>query len=175
MKKCCSRIPGKMDEEKPAPAKRGRKPLMIDCERVTAYAKQGLNDVQIYRLLGIGHDTFYTRKREMAEFSDALALGRARGEDLATSKLGNLIEAENLEAIKFFLTHRSGWTKTENIKIEGDTREARIAAATVEIGPETRTLLEALGVNTRRGEGPMCPGDFEVGPAPRQVLDEGHE
>lgn len=142
--------------------KSGPKPKKIDFAQVERYAAQGLRDIQIYRLLGISQTTFYNRKREQEEFDACIARGRDQGEaDITNVALGKAVGGDN-DMIKFILERRCGWNKSETVKIEGDAlRGARIAAATVEIGPETRTLLEALGVNTRRGDGPINPDDFE--------------
>jgi len=84
-------------------AKAGRKPLDIDLKIVQTLAGQGLTDEKIYDYLKISKDTFYRRKRELSEFSDALTQGRAIGEANLANALYQKAVAGSSEDIKYIL------------------------------------------------------------------------
>ena len=90
--------------------------IPIDIAKVEALAAQGMKHEEIAYALGISPRTFYARKRDSAEFAEAIKRGEAKGEAVATTELFKLMKGGNLGAICFYLKCRRGWS--EKIKIE---------------------------------------------------------
>jgi len=148
--------------EKEAMARPGRKPIEIDLKTVQTLAAQGLTDEKIYAFLGIGKDTFYRRKREYSEFSDALTKGRATGEASLANKLYTKAMAGtgNSEDIKYILERRFGWGKVE--RFEGNITSNHEHKHTHEftVGPAVQSFLAAVGVIADgAGSGNSAQGD----------------
>ena len=117
------------------PKKRGRKPIIIDHERVEYLASLNLGIMDICRSIGVGWDTFNKhRNKKNSELADALARGRAKGLQLATSKLMEKIEDGDFNSIQFYLksADRDTWAeKTQvdhNLNLAGilDSARARV-------------------------------------------------
>jgi len=117
------------------PKKRGRKPIVIDYERVQYLASLNMGIMDITRALGVGWDTFNKhRNKKNSELADALARGRAKGLQLATSKLMEKIEDGDFNSIQFYLksADRDTWAeKTQvdhNLNLAGilDSARARV-------------------------------------------------
>jgi hypothetical protein len=90
------------------PKKRGRKPIVIDADRVEHLASQGLGTMDICRALGIGWDTFNKhREKKSSGISEALDKGKSKGLAFVTSKLMETIEDKNFNAISFYLRNRA--------------------------------------------------------------------
>jgi hypothetical protein len=90
------------------PKKRGRKPVVIDADRVEHLASQGLGIMDICRSLGVGWDTFNKyREKKNSGISDALDRGKSKGLAFVTSKLMETIEDKNFNAISFYLRNRA--------------------------------------------------------------------
>ncbi len=86
------------------PKKRGRKPIVIDYDRVEYLASLNLGIMDICRSLGVGWDTFNKhRNRKNSELADALNRGKAKGLQLATTKLMEKIQEGEFNAIQFYL------------------------------------------------------------------------
>jgi len=132
---------------------RGRKPIEIDPKTVQTLAAQGLTDEKIYAFLGISHDTFYKRKREYTEFSEALSKGRANGEAALANKLYNKAMAGtgNSEDIKYILERRFGWGKVDKIQVGGKIEQEHEHHHDMEIGPALREVLDSLGIPAESG------------------------
>ena len=131
------------------PKKRGRKPIIIDHERDEYLASLNLGIMDICRSIGVGWDTFNKhRNKKNSELSDALARGRAKGLQLATSKLMEKIEDGDFNSIQFYLksADRDTWAeKTQvdhNLNLAGilDSARARVIdhAPTPELPPRKR-------------------------------------
>ena len=90
------------------PKKRGRKPVVIDAERVEHLASQGLGIMDICRSLGVGWDVFNRhREKKSTGIADALDRGKSKGLAFVTSKLMETIEDKNFNAISFYLRNRA--------------------------------------------------------------------
>ncbi len=137
--------------------KRGRKPIEINLKEIETLAAQGLTDEKIYDYLGISHDTFYKRKREMAEFTEALRRGRARGEATLANKLFQKATNGNSEDIKYILERRFGWGKVD--KFEGKITTENEHRHDHEIGPALREILASIGLPA----GPAGPKGGDAG------------
>mgnify|MGYP001419388218 CR=1 FL=1 len=86
------------------PKKRGRKPIIIDYEQVEHLASLNLGIMDICRSIGVGWDTFNKhRNKKNSELSDALARGKAKGLQRATSKLAEKINDGDFQSIQFYL------------------------------------------------------------------------
>jgi hypothetical protein len=140
-------------------AKRGRKPIEINLKEVQTLAAQGLTDEKIYDFLGISHQTFYKRKREMVEFNEALSQGRARGEAALANKLYQKAVNGSSEDIKYILERRYGWGKVDKIEVGGTVKQDHEHKQTYEIGPALREVLESIGIPA----GPAGPEDRDAG------------
>ena len=92
--------------------------IPIDIAKVEMLAAQGLTQEQIADVLGIADRTLYRRKKEMAELSEAIKRGKAKGIAIAVNKLMEQVRDGNLGAICFFLKCQGGWN--EKIKIESN-------------------------------------------------------
>ena len=100
------------------PSKRGRKPFIIDLQKVEYLASLNLGIMDICRSLGVGWDTFdKNRKKKNSELSDALDRGKAKGLQRATSKLMEKIEDGEFNAIQFYLksADRERWAEKQEI------------------------------------------------------------
>lgn len=92
--------------------------IPIDISRVEMLAAQGLSQEQIADVLGISERTLRNRKKESAEFAEAIKRGQSKGIALATNKLMEQVRDGNLGAICFFLKCRGAWS--EKLKIESN-------------------------------------------------------
>ena len=120
------------------PKKRGRKPIVIDYDRVEYLASLNLGIMDICRSLGVGWDTFNKhRNRKNSELADALNRGKAKGLQLATTKLMEKIQEGEFNAIQFYLksADRETWAEKQtvehNLNLAGilDSARARIIDA----------------------------------------------
>lgn len=111
------RRPQKQERKPP-----GRKPWIPDLEKIENWARQGLKDSEIAALCGVCKQTFSERKTELneqkepSELADALARGRAKGTSMASAALWQAIAGGDVNAIKFFLERRAGWTAKQVIE-----------------------------------------------------------
>lgn len=100
----------------------GRKPWTPDLEKIEDWARQGLKDSEIAALCGVCKQTFSERKTELNEqketsgLASALARGRAKGTSMASTALWRAITGGDVNAIKFFLERRAGWTAKQVIE-----------------------------------------------------------
>ena len=133
------------------PKKRGRKPIVIDYDRVEYLASLNLGIMDICRSLGIGWDTFNKhRNKKNSELSEALNRGKAKGLQLATTKLMEKIQDGEFNAIQFYLksADRDTWSDKQtvehnfNIKDALSNANARIIQGEV-IEQETLNLKDA--------------------------------
>lgn len=83
-----------------------------DMRLVEKLAAQGLSEKQIAAALGISEDTLGRRKKDCADFAEALQKGKALGIVTVTNELFAQIKAGNVTAMIFFLKARAGWKET---------------------------------------------------------------
>ena len=96
-----------------------RRRIEIDLERVEELAGHGLTLEQIALDLGISVRTLHNRKRDFADFAQAIKKGRARGVVAVANKLWEAVEAGNLTAIIFYLKTRGGWSEKARLDVSG--------------------------------------------------------
>ena len=101
------------------PKKRGRKPIVIDYERVEYLASLNMGIMDICRSLGIGWDTFNKHRiKKNSELKESLDRGKAKGLQLATSKLMEKIQDGEFNAIQFYLksADRDTWADKQTVE-----------------------------------------------------------
>lgn len=100
----------------------GRKPWTPDLEKIENWASQGLKDSEIAALCGVCKQTFSAKKTELNEqnepgdLANALARGRAKGTSMASTALWKAIAGGDVNAMKFYLERRAGWTAKQVIE-----------------------------------------------------------
>jgi len=105
-----------MSEKKPK--KPGRKPIVIDLDKVEQLAARGLGPTQIARALGISWDTLDRNRKRNAEFEDTLKRGRAKGLAQVTNSLfKSATESGNVTAQIFYLKNQdpSTWSDRQEV------------------------------------------------------------
>ena len=137
---------------KKTPKKRGRKPIVVDYNRVEYLASLNMGIMDITRAIGVGWDTFNKhRNKKNSELADALARGRAKGLQLATSKLMEKIEDGDFNSIQFYLksADRDTWAeKTQvdhNLNLAGILDSARARVIDHETAPAIAPRKRASG------------------------------
>jgi hypothetical protein len=100
-------------------------------EEVRKLAASGLTMDQIADALGTSRTTLFKKKREFADFADAIKKGAAEGIIVATSKLFQMVKGGNLGAVIFYLKSRAGWREhsdgaNANIKLNISGRGERM-------------------------------------------------
>jgi alpha-beta hydrolase superfamily lysophospholipase len=122
------------------PKKRGRKPIVIDYDRVEYLASLNLGIMDICRSLGIGWDTFNKhRNKKNSELSEALNRGKAKGLQLATTKLMEKIQDGEFNAIQFYLksADRDTWSDKQTVEHTLNIKDALTHASNRIIQGET--------------------------------------
>ena len=130
------------------PKKRGRKPIVIDYDRVEYLASLNLGIMDICRSLGVGWDTFNKhRNRKNSELADALNRGKAKGLQLATTKLMEKIQEGEFNAIQFYLksADRETWAEKQtvehNLNLAGILDSARERVKVIDHAPTPAPAL----------------------------------
>lgn len=100
--------------------KRTKPKIDIDLTKVEALAANGLTQQQIADSLGISERTLQNRKRDSAEFADAIKRGRNKGIAFVTNSLMNKIKSGNVTAMIFYLKTQAGWRETKELEVSGD-------------------------------------------------------
>jgi len=101
------------------PKKRGRKPIVIDYERVEYLASLNMGIMDICKSLNVGWDTFNKHRiKKNSELAEALDRGKAKGLQLATSKLMEKIQDGEFNAIQFYLksADRDTWADKQTVE-----------------------------------------------------------
>ena len=109
------------------PKKRGRKPIVIDYDRVEYLSSLNMGIMDICRSLGIGWDTFNKHRiKKNSELAEALNRGKAKGLQLATSKLMEKIQDGEFNAIQFYLksADRDTWADKQTVEHTLNIKEA---------------------------------------------------
>lgn len=77
-------------------------------DRIEELARLNLSYMEISARLGVSAQTLKTaRDDDGGAIDDAITRGRAKGVDMASTKLMDLVQDGNLNAIKFYLTNVS--------------------------------------------------------------------
>lgn len=100
-------------------SKKKTKPkIEIDLSMVESLATQGLTNQQIADSLGISERTLQNRKKDNAEFAEAIKKGKAKGIAVVTNALMKKIKSGNVTAMIFFLKTQGGWKENNQLEIE---------------------------------------------------------
>ena len=91
--------------------KRGRKLLQWSEEEIEHLAGLGLYDYEIAAALGWSVDTFDRRKKDSADFAEALTRGRARAKAQVSNWLFENCRKGDTKAQMFYLERRGGWNQ----------------------------------------------------------------
>lgn len=82
--------------------------------KIEQQAKLGITEANIARNVGISPTAFSEKKQHYPEIQEAIKKGSARGEELASGALWNMITDEkhkgHLTAVIFYLKTRHGWS-----------------------------------------------------------------
>ena len=100
------------------PKKSGRKPIVLDLDKVEQLAARGLGPTQIARALGISWDTLDRNRKRNAEFEETLKRGRAKGLAQVTNSLfKSATESGNVTAQIFYLKNQdpSTWSDRNEV------------------------------------------------------------
>jgi hypothetical protein len=87
----------------------GRPPFKITpeiCKKAESLAAQGLTLEQTAHTLGISYQTLNEKRKEFAEFSEAIELGKAKGIATVTNALFNKAKEGDVAAMKYYLNNR---------------------------------------------------------------------
>jgi len=103
-----------MDKPRKKP---GRKPVVIDIDRVEQLAAQGLGPYQISRSLGISWDTYNKNKKRSLELSEAIKRGEAKGLARVSNSLFKSANEGNVTAQIFYLKNRDSksWSDRQEV------------------------------------------------------------
>lgn len=82
--------------------------IQIDLAQVEELAAQGLSQAEICVSLGISEDTLGRRKKDSADFAEALRVGKSKASTVISNKLFELAAAGNIAAIRWWETTRMG-------------------------------------------------------------------
>lgn len=96
--------------------------IEIDLDELYHYAQMGLSEQQIADSLGISNATLGRRKKDDAEFAEALKAGKAAGVRAVTNALfegATNPDKPSTSAQIFFLKNRGGWTDRAEVEHTG--------------------------------------------------------
>lgn len=125
--------------------------IELDLAKVEQYAQCCDNDEEIARALGISPRTLYGRKRDFADFAEAIKRGRAKASVFVGGQLMQLIKAGNTAATIFYLKSRCGWKETDRHEITGADGDAiKVASEVKQL--TTEQLLEIARMSDDEGE-----------------------
>lgn len=97
-----------------------RTKIEIDLKKVEEYAQVCDSEQEIALALGISQDTFTRRKKDRADFAEALKRGKAKANIFVGGKLMELIKNGNVAATIFYLKSRCGWTEKQDVELKAD-------------------------------------------------------
>lgn len=96
----------------------GRKPwIPPNLKEIEALAARGLTLNQIADALGISDDTLARKRRQLADFADALQKGKATGIAQVANRLFEAAMAGDTTAMIFFLKAQGGWRDRHEIDL----------------------------------------------------------
>ena len=132
----------------------GRKIKEVDLAKVERLASQGLKFDQIAEDLDIAINTFYRRKQQFREFSQAVKRGRAQFHDTLSRRYVDLVREGNVAAIIYGTKVHLGWRENEPlVEINNQQRNVRVTvdpaalAGDVSLIRGAIRMLKSLGVS----------------------------
>lgn len=94
--------------------------IEIDLGEVERLASLGLTQEQIAAGLGISETTLRSRKKENADFADAIKRGQAKGIGSVANVLYEKAMSGDVASLIFYLKARGGWKETVRNENVGD-------------------------------------------------------
>lgn len=82
--------------------------LQIDISRIEELAAQGLSQAEICQCLGISESTFYRRKSDLEELTEAIKRGKAKAASEISNVLYQMAKSKDLGAIIWYEKTRRG-------------------------------------------------------------------
>ena len=126
-------------------ARQGRKRIEIDLADVERLAEVCDNEEEIARALGISSYTIDARKRESAEFREAIKRGKAKANIFVGGKLMSLIKAGNVAATIFYMKSRCGWKEASRTEISGPGgAPVQLQQKPVELTEQQKKLIDRI-------------------------------
>ena len=98
-----------------------RQRIPIDLKKVEEYAQVCDSEEEIALALGISQATLIRRKKDYADFANAIKRGRAKANVFVGGKLMQKIKEGDTASTIFYLKTRCGWRETQ--KLDVTTRE----------------------------------------------------
>lgn len=95
-----------------------RPKIEINLKKVEEYAQLCDSESEIALALGISQDTLSRRKKDYADFAEAIKRGKAKANIFVGGKLMQKIKNGDTASIIFYLKTRCGWKETQ--KLEAD-------------------------------------------------------
>lgn len=119
--------------------------LDVDLAKVEQYAALGLSQEQIAQCLGISPRLLYYKKKQSAEFAEAIKRGKAKGIAVVTSKLMEQVKAGNVTAMIFFLKSQAGWKEAKSVELTGkDGAPIEMRSEVVELTQSQKAVLDKV-------------------------------
>ena len=128
--------------------KRGRKPVEVtpaDIRKIETLAARGLFDKEIMSIMGWSHDFFYKKKKQMAEFDEAIQRGRANGHAQVANKLFEACMAGNVSAMQYYLARRANWVEPK--QTTDDQEEPPSVSVTFNVAEAKAEIKVTRGAN----------------------------
>ena len=102
----------------------GRPPFEITeavCKQAESLAAQGLTQIQIAAVLGMGQSTLYEKLIQYPEFMEAITVGKAKGITQVTNALFKKAVDGDVPAQKYYLNNRdnANWKDRVDSTISG--------------------------------------------------------
>lgn len=91
--------------------------IELDLTDVEKWAGLSDTDAELAHNLGISDTTLYARKKESAEFCDAIKRGKAKQKAFVIGKLIDAVTNGNVTAMIFYLKAH-GWRETDRTELE---------------------------------------------------------
>tara|TARA_R100000231_G_C5292229_1_gene154963 strand:+ start:384 stop:824 length:441 start_codon:yes stop_codon:yes gene_type:complete len=134
--------------------KPGRKPIVIDNDKVEQLAAQGLGPSQIARALGISWDTYNKNKKRSSELSEAIKRGEARGLAKVSNSLFKSANEGNVTAQIFYLKNRAPteWADRQEVNHNLDLKNVLTNARTRIIEHNPTAIAHARNDSDSVGE-----------------------
>lgn len=96
-----------------------RPEIPIDLKKVEEFAQVCDSEEEIARALGVSQDTLTRRKKDYADFADAIKRGRAKANIFVGGKLMQKIRDGDTASIIFYLKARCGWRDVNRTELTG--------------------------------------------------------
>ncbi len=123
-----------------------RQKIPIDLKKVEDFAQVCDSEEEIALALGISQDTLARRKKDYADFAEAIKRGRAKANVFVGGKLMQKIKVGDTASIIFYLKTRGGWKETCRTELTGADGGAikTEGSVTVKLTTKQKQLLDKV-------------------------------